>query len=88
MLKEKMTRKFEIDECNCHIHVRETTTIIETDTGEIRGAPAHHRFVIIVGEFEKVKALGIEKLAEHFWSETVLQEARIAKEALENLEGK
>ncbi len=74
MLQEKLTRKYEIDECNCHIHVRETTTIIETKTGEVKGAPSHHRFVISVGEDEKVKKLGIEKLAEQFWTQKIRKE--------------
>lgn len=77
MLKEKLTRKFEIDECNCHIHVRETTTIIDSKTGDVKGASAHHRYVIPVGDDAKIKELGLEKLAEQFWTEKV-------REAIEN----
>lgn len=83
-MAEKITRKIEMDEeKNFDIHIRETTHIVDDQTGEIiYRAVKHHRKVIECGDDAGAAAEGVDNLSSQFWT----AEIRAKKEAKKNKE--
>ena len=72
-LIEKITRRIEIDEHNgSHIHVRDSTHIVDDQTGEIvHDTIANHRFVITVNDDVTAATENLTPLADIFWTDDV-----------------
>ena len=73
VLIEKTTRRIEIDEHNgSHIHVRDSTHIVDDQTGEIvHDTISNHRFVIRVNDDDLAAAENVTELAAIFWNDEV-----------------
>jgi len=69
-LVEKVTRKIEMDEAeNWHIHIRDTTHLVDEDSGEVaHRAVTHKRKVVLAGDLDGAKKEDVLALAEKFWA--------------------
>ena len=72
-LIEKTTRRVEIDEHNGnHIHVRDSTHLVDDQTGEIvHDTVSSHRFVIMVNNDALAASENLIPLADIFWTDEV-----------------
>lgn len=80
-MHEIKTRKIEIDEHNgAGIHVRETTHLVDDDTGEIvHDSVKHHRFVIECDDDVKAAEEGLTEIANLAWTPELRQKAKDRK---------
>jgi hypothetical protein len=69
-LVERKTRKIEVCEAHgCDIHVRETTHIVDDETGEVvHPNISHHRYVIPVNGDIEAAAQGLQSIADFAWT--------------------
>lgn len=83
---EKKTRKLEIDEHNgCHIHVRETTHLVDENTGEIiHDSVSHHRFVIDCDDDDHAADEGLTEIANIVWTKEARKHAKLKKKETQN----
>lgn len=77
-LIEKVTRRIEVDELNgSHIHIRDTTHIVDDSTGEIvHRNVTHHRKVIDCGDDAAAAREGLTDFANTVWTSAVRQKAK------------
>jgi len=73
MLIEKITRKIEIDENDgCHIHIRETTHLVDDVSGDVvHKAVSNHRKVIVPDDDLSAKKEGLTDIANIVWTEEI-----------------